>query len=166
MPGIIASRLRPSAVIQRRGRGDCRLDRSDLKDHSTVQSAWTNIANITKYYRLVEIRGRENDGGLTGALVHEYAHTLVHFDVNNDTERSKREIEPKPLSTSLGGTAGPTPASRRSTSQPGVAQSRSRSRAAQTDQSYDRGTHPRARRAACSLNCLTNKLPGSPPLVG
>jgi len=41
----------------------------------------------------VEVRDRENDADLARTLVHEYAHALLHFDVDDDTERSKREVE-------------------------------------------------------------------------
>lgn len=64
-------------------------------------------------------RDRENDADLARTLIHEYAHALLHFDVDDDTERSKREVRPKPSRTSLGGTADSIPAARRSTSQSG-----------------------------------------------
>jgi len=41
----------------------------------------------------VEVRGRKNDADLARTLIHEYAHALLHFDVDDDTERSKREVE-------------------------------------------------------------------------
>jgi Zn-dependent peptidase ImmA (M78 family) len=39
---------------------------------------------------LVEVRDRENDADLAWTLIHEYAHALLHFDVDDDLERSKR----------------------------------------------------------------------------
>ena len=42
---------------------------------------------------LVEVRDRENDAELARTLIHEYAHALLHFDVDADTGRSKREVE-------------------------------------------------------------------------
>jgi len=70
---------------------------------------------------LVEVRDRENEADLARTLIHEYAHALLHFDVDDDTERSKREVEarPKPSRTSSGATADSTPVGRHSTSQPG-----------------------------------------------
>jgi len=67
----------------------------------------------------VEVQGRKNDADLARTLIHEYAHALLHFDVDDDTERSKREVEAEPSRTSSGGTADSIPAARRSTSQPG-----------------------------------------------
>ena len=40
----------------------------------------------------VEVRDRENGADLARTLIHEYAHALLHFDVDDDTKRSKREI--------------------------------------------------------------------------
>ena len=42
---------------------------------------------------LVEVRDRENETDLARTLIHEYAHALLHFDVDDDTERAKREVE-------------------------------------------------------------------------
>jgi hypothetical protein len=41
----------------------------------------------------VEVRDRENGADLARTLIHEYAHALLHFDIDDDTERSKREVE-------------------------------------------------------------------------
>ena len=38
-------------------------------------------------------RDRENEADLAWTLIHEYTHALLHFDVDDDTERSKRELE-------------------------------------------------------------------------
>jgi len=38
-------------------------------------------------------RGVENDADLATTLVHEDAHALLHGDVVNEAERSKREVE-------------------------------------------------------------------------
>jgi transcription-repair coupling factor (superfamily II helicase) len=39
------------------------------------------------------VRDRENDPDLARTLIHEYAHALLHFDVNDDTEPKKHEVE-------------------------------------------------------------------------
>jgi len=36
------------------------------------------------------------------ALIHEYAHALLHFDVDDDTERSKREVEAEAVAYVVG----------------------------------------------------------------
>ncbi|UHQ99178.1 ssDNA-binding domain-containing protein (plasmid) [Natrinema zhouii] len=42
---------------------------------------------------LIEVRDRENTADLAVTVVHEYAHARLHGDINNETERSKRELE-------------------------------------------------------------------------
>jgi len=41
----------------------------------------------------VAVRDRENDADLAVTLVHEYAHALLHSGVDDEAERSKRELE-------------------------------------------------------------------------
>ena len=50
-------------------------------------------AESRRYAPRVEVRDRENDADLARTLVHDYAHALLHFDVDDDMERSKREVE-------------------------------------------------------------------------
>jgi hypothetical protein len=47
-------------------------------------------------------RDRENDADLARTLIHEYAHALLHFDVDDDTERSKREVEAEAVAYVVG----------------------------------------------------------------
>ena len=42
---------------------------------------------------LVEVRDREDQADLAVTLIHEFAHALLHFDVDDGTERTKREVE-------------------------------------------------------------------------
>jgi hypothetical protein len=35
-------------------------------------------------------------------LIHEYAHTLLYFDVDDDIERSKREVEAEAIACVVG----------------------------------------------------------------
>ncbi len=42
---------------------------------------------------LIEVRDRENSADLAVTTVHEYAHALLHSDIDDKTERSKRELE-------------------------------------------------------------------------
>ncbi|MDS0478334.1 ArdC-like ssDNA-binding domain-containing protein [Natrinema sp. 1APR25-10V2] len=42
---------------------------------------------------LIEVCDRENSADLAVTTVHEYAHALLHGDVDDETERSKRELE-------------------------------------------------------------------------
>jgi len=50
---------------------------------------------------LVEVRDRENEADLAGTLIHEYAHALLHFDVD-DTERAKCEVEAEAVAYVVG----------------------------------------------------------------
>jgi hypothetical protein len=51
---------------------------------------------------LVEVRDRENRADLARTLVHEYAHALLHSDVGDDIERSKREVEAEAVAYVVG----------------------------------------------------------------
>ncbi|SDR16525.1 hypothetical protein SAMN05216278_3850 [Halopelagius longus] len=51
---------------------------------------------------LVEVRDRENDADLARTVIHEYAHALLHFDVDDDIERSKREVEAEAVAYIVG----------------------------------------------------------------
>ncbi|WP_256301776.1 ArdC-like ssDNA-binding domain-containing protein [Haloarchaeobius salinus] len=42
---------------------------------------------------LVEVKDLENDAQVASVLAHEYAHALLHFDVDDKDEREKREVE-------------------------------------------------------------------------
>jgi len=48
------------------------------------------------------VRERENEADLARTLIHEYAHALLHFDVDDDTERSKREVEAEAVAYVVG----------------------------------------------------------------
>jgi glutamate synthase domain-containing protein 3 len=42
---------------------------------------------------LVEVKNVESDAAIANAIAHEYAHALLHFDVDDRVEREKREVE-------------------------------------------------------------------------
>ncbi|WP_438266727.1 DUF955 domain-containing protein [Haloarchaeobius amylolyticus] len=42
---------------------------------------------------LVEVKDVENEAQVASVLAHEYAHALLHFDVDDHGERKKREVE-------------------------------------------------------------------------
>nr|WP_245707852.1 DUF955 domain-containing protein [Haloarchaeobius iranensis] len=42
---------------------------------------------------LVEVKDVDNDAQVASVLAHEYAHALLHFDVDDPGERKKREVE-------------------------------------------------------------------------
>jgi hypothetical protein len=51
---------------------------------------------------VVEVIARENLADVAATLIHEYAHALLHFDVDDDTERSKREVEAESVAYIVG----------------------------------------------------------------
>jgi hypothetical protein len=51
---------------------------------------------------LVEVQDRKNQADLAVTLLHEFAHALLHFDVDNGTERAKREVEAEAVAYIVG----------------------------------------------------------------
>jgi hypothetical protein len=51
---------------------------------------------------VVEAKARANHADLAVTLIHEYAHALLHFDVDDDCERSKREVEAEAVAYIVG----------------------------------------------------------------
>ncbi len=88
-PGDLVSRLTNAA------------DELDVTIRVVPQAEWTYGAargvceqlSLIDAQPIVEVRDRANEADLARTLVHEYAHALLHFDVDDDTERSKREVE-------------------------------------------------------------------------
>ena len=69
-----------------------RLVSTDEWTHGEAKGICEQLSLVDLQPR-VEVRDRENDADLARTLIHEYAHALLHFDADEDTERSKREIE-------------------------------------------------------------------------
>jgi len=51
---------------------------------------------------LLEVRDRENEADLARTLNHEYAHSLLDFGIDDDTERAKREVEAEAVAYVVG----------------------------------------------------------------
>jgi len=51
---------------------------------------------------LVEVVDRDNDADLATTLVHEYAHAILHFGVEDEPERAKRELEAEAIAYLVG----------------------------------------------------------------
>ncbi len=51
---------------------------------------------------LVEVKDRANEADLVRTLIHEYAHAVLHFDVDDETERAKREVEAEAVAYIVG----------------------------------------------------------------
>ncbi|WP_114578782.1 ImmA/IrrE family metallo-endopeptidase [Saliphagus sp. LR7] len=50
----------------------------------------------------VEVKDRENQADLASTLIHEYAHAILHFEVEEEMERSKRELEAEAVAYVVG----------------------------------------------------------------
>jgi hypothetical protein len=51
---------------------------------------------------VVEAKARPNQADFAVTLVHEYAHALLHFDVDDEIERTKREIKAEAVAYFVG----------------------------------------------------------------
>ena len=58
--------------------------------------------NLHECQPVVEAKDRANQADLAVTLIHEYAHALLHFDVDDDTERAKREVEAEAVAYIVG----------------------------------------------------------------
>jgi hypothetical protein len=50
----------------------------------------------------VEVKDRDNQADLAGTFIHEYAHALLHFDIDDRDERAKREVETEAVAYIVG----------------------------------------------------------------
>ncbi len=51
---------------------------------------------------IVEVKARANQADLAVTLIHEYAHALLHFDIDDECERAEREIEAEAVAYIVG----------------------------------------------------------------
>ncbi|MFC6838233.1 MULTISPECIES: ImmA/IrrE family metallo-endopeptidase [Halobacteriales] len=58
--------------------------------------------NLHECQPVVEAKARPNKADLAVTLIHEYAHALLHFDVGEENERSKREVEAEAVAYIVG----------------------------------------------------------------
>ncbi|WP_226023966.1 ArdC-like ssDNA-binding domain-containing protein [Halomicrobium salinisoli] len=85
-------------------------DELDVTVRVVPQEEWTHGAakgvceqlSLIDAQPIVEVRDRANEADLARTLIHEYAHALLHFDVDDDTERSKREVEAEAVAYVVG----------------------------------------------------------------
>jgi hypothetical protein len=71
---------------------DCSIVPPEEWTHGDARGICTAVSPYSANPR-VEVRDRENDADLCRTLLHEYAHARLHFQVDNDDERQKREVE-------------------------------------------------------------------------
>ncbi|MFC7233465.1 DUF955 domain-containing protein [Saliphagus sp. GCM10025308] len=58
--------------------------------------------DIHDFTPIVEAKARPNQADLAVTLIHEFAHALLHFDVDDEDERSKREVEAEAVAYIVG----------------------------------------------------------------
>ena len=58
--------------------------------------------NLHDLQPLVEAKARANQADLAVTLIHEYAHALLHFDIDDEPERAKREVEAEAVAYIVG----------------------------------------------------------------
>ena len=58
--------------------------------------------SIHSFQPVVEAKTRSNQADLAVTLIHEYAHALLHFDVDSEPERAKREVEAEAVAYIVG----------------------------------------------------------------
>jgi len=58
--------------------------------------------SIHSFQPVVEAKARSNQADLAVTLIHEYAHALLHFDVDSEPERAKREVEAEAVAYIVG----------------------------------------------------------------
>ena len=57
---------------------------------------------IHSFHPVVEAKARSNKADLAVTLIHEYAHALLHFGVESEPERAKREVEAEAVAYIVG----------------------------------------------------------------
>ncbi|MDS0300977.1 ArdC-like ssDNA-binding domain-containing protein [Halogeometricum sp. S1BR25-6] len=58
--------------------------------------------NLHDLQPVVEAKARANQADLAVTLIHEYAHALLHFDIEGELERAKREVEAEAVAYIVG----------------------------------------------------------------
>jgi hypothetical protein len=58
--------------------------------------------DIHDFTPIVEAKARTNQADLAVTLIHEYAHALLHFGVDDEAERSRREVEAEAVAYIVG----------------------------------------------------------------
>ncbi|MFB6311299.1 MAG: DUF955 domain-containing protein [Salinirussus sp.] len=80
---------------------DVRIVDSDQWDHGEANGRCTR-RNPLSMQPLVEVVDRPNKADLARTLIHEYAHALLHFDIEDHDEREKREVEAEAVAYVVG----------------------------------------------------------------
>ncbi|WP_284011595.1 ArdC-like ssDNA-binding domain-containing protein [Haloarcula pelagica] len=71
---------------------DAQLVDSDEWDHGAAKGVCSR-RSVTTTNPVVEVKHQDNRAAVASMLIHEFAHAKLHFDVEDETERAKREVE-------------------------------------------------------------------------
>ena len=80
---------------------DVRIVPADEWEHGAAEGVCTERSPHS-LQPLVEVQDRENQADLAVTLIHEFAHALLHFDVDDGPERTKREVEAEAVAYIVG----------------------------------------------------------------
>ncbi len=80
---------------------EARIVPPDEWDHGEAQGVCTRRSVYTMQ-PVVAVVDRDNQADLARTLIHEYTHALLHFDLEDTTERSKREVEAEAVASIVG----------------------------------------------------------------
>ncbi len=80
---------------------EARIVPPDEWDHGEARGVCKRRSVFTMQ-PVVEVVDRDNQGDLARTLIHEYAHAFLHFDLEDSTERSKREVEAEAVAYVVG----------------------------------------------------------------
>jgi len=115
----VSHRGRTTTRARNRGHGDAQdlvpvllgaADNLDVEVRIVDAADWEHgsAKGVCKYrskrdlHPVVEAKARPNQADLAVTLIHEYAHALLHSDVDDATERSKREVEAEAVAYIVG----------------------------------------------------------------
>jgi hypothetical protein len=78
-----------------------RIVDADEWDHGDAKGV-CKYRSLHDFQPVVEARARSNQADLAVTLIHEYAHALLHFDIDDEPERAKREVEAEAVAYIVG----------------------------------------------------------------
>jgi len=78
-----------------------RIVDADGWDHGDAKGV-CKYRSLHAHQPVVEVKARANQADLAVTLIHEYAHALLHFDIGDEPERAKREVEAEAVAYIVG----------------------------------------------------------------
>jgi len=78
-----------------------RIVDADDWDHGDAKGV-CKYRSLHNLQPVVEAKARANQADLAVTLIHEYTHALLHFDIEDEPERAKREVEAEAVAYIVG----------------------------------------------------------------